>query len=80
VQAGRSGVKRFARFMNRDARQLSFYSAVAFLCFAGRLTAFRRTRNIVRIRTKFPVVDHAKFSVPADRAIGHRYQFGRSTV
>jgi hypothetical protein len=45
-----------------EATELLFGSGV--LCFAGRLTAFRRTRNIVRIRTKFPVADHAKFSVP----------------
>jgi hypothetical protein len=31
VQAGRSRVKRLARFVNRKTRQLNFYSAAGFL-------------------------------------------------
>jgi hypothetical protein len=39
--------------MNRDARQLSFYSATALFRLRGRLTGFGSARNIIRIRTKW---------------------------
>jgi hypothetical protein len=47
-------VETCARFMNRDARQLSFYSATAFFRRQGRLTGFGSARNIICTRTNTP--------------------------
>jgi hypothetical protein len=46
------GVKRIARFMNRDARQPALLIGSGVFRFQWRLTAFRDARNIIRIRTK----------------------------
>jgi hypothetical protein len=43
---------RVARFMNKGARQMSFYAAIAEFRIRARLTGFPSARNIVRIRTK----------------------------
>jgi hypothetical protein len=45
-------LQRVARFMNRRARQMSFYAATAIFRDRARLTGFRSARNIVRVRTK----------------------------
>jgi len=52
VQAGQAALQRAARFMNSDARQMSYYAAAKVFGFRARLTAFKSARNIIRIRTK----------------------------
>jgi len=49
---GHPALQRVARFMNSEARQMSFYTATAIFRRRGRLTGFRSARNIVRVRTK----------------------------
>jgi hypothetical protein len=51
VQARHPALQRVARFMNSDARQLSYYAASEAFGLQARLTAFTSARNIVRIRT-----------------------------
>jgi hypothetical protein len=52
VQARHPALQRVARFMNRDARQMSYYAASEAFGLQVRLTAFKSARNIIRIRTK----------------------------
>jgi hypothetical protein len=57
IQTCKPGVpwaKPVARFMNREAEQLRFYSAKVPFASKVRLTGFRGARTIVRIRTKCP--------------------------
>jgi hypothetical protein len=58
VQAGRAALQRFARFMNSEVRQMSFYAAAAFFRRERRLTGFQLARRIVRIRTICPVAEN----------------------
>jgi hypothetical protein len=55
VQAADTAMQRIARFMNKDSRQMSFYSAAVGFRFWGRLTDFQLARRIVCIRTICPV-------------------------
>jgi hypothetical protein len=41
--------------MNNGTRQMSFYAAIARFRAPRRLTGFRSTRNIVRVRTNDPI-------------------------
>ena len=45
-------LQRVARFMNSEARQMSYYAASQVFRRRARLTAFPSARNIVRVRTK----------------------------
>jgi hypothetical protein len=69
-----------ARFMNRDAGQLRFYSAKALFAHEGRLTGFRRARKIVRIRTKCPAANDATFSTPLTQGIATIATFDSLTL
>jgi hypothetical protein len=49
---GDPALQRVARFMNKGARQMSYYAAAKVFGFRARLTAFKSASNIIRIRTK----------------------------
>jgi hypothetical protein len=51
VQAVDPATQRAARFVDKAARQMRLYAAIAFRGADARLTAFRSARNIIRIRT-----------------------------
>jgi hypothetical protein len=66
VQAVRSALQSFARFVNNGGSQLRHYSATARIRPGGRLTGFGFARNIIRIRTIRSVVTDEPHPFGAD--------------
>jgi hypothetical protein len=71
VQAGRAALQRVARFMNKEARQMRFYAAVAIFRRERRLTGFQLARRIVRIRTICPVAETGYDRMPPEIRLVH---------
>jgi len=53
-RASDPALQRAARFMDKAARQMRYYAASRTFGADARLTVFKSTRNIVRIRTNDP--------------------------